>query len=156
MNRSRPVSKYLAPWWVKNMYNQGFLNKNKWSVFFQLISNLAGVIIGWVLRNFSIFGPVAKCLPATICMWTIIECTVFFKTRGHLLVWAPPCLASSGLVWPCLAMPCHVSCCLAWIRTWRFFVNYQKRDSYSRVVLLCIFNFSINRVFTADNNMGKI
>ena len=82
--------------------------------------------------------------------------TVFFKTRGHLLIWAPPCLASSGLVWPCLAMPCHVSCCLAWVWTWRFFVNYQKRDSYSRVVLLCIFNFSINWVCTADNNMGKI
>ena len=66
--------------------------------------------------------------------------------------------ALSCLAWPRLAMPCHVLSCLvlSWVRTWCFFVNYQKRYSYSTVVLLCIFNFSINRVFTADNNMGKI
>ena len=31
-------------------------------VFIQLILNLAGVFIGWVFKNVSIFGPVAKCL----------------------------------------------------------------------------------------------
>ena len=55
--------------------------------------------------------------------------TVFVKTRGHLLVWVPPRLASSGLAWPCLAMPCHVLSCLAWVWMWRFFVKYQKWDS---------------------------
>ena len=45
--------------------------------------------------------------------------------------------ALSCLAWPRLALPCYVL-------------------SYRRVVMLCIFNFSINRVFTADNNIGKI
>ena len=62
--------------------------------------------------------------------------TVFFKTRGHLLVWAPPRLASSGLAWPCLAMPCHALSCLAWVWIWRFFVQYKKWDSYGGVVLM--------------------
>ena len=62
--------------------------------------------------------------------------TVFFKTRGHLLVWAPPRLASSGLAWPCLAMPCHALSCLAWVWMWRFFVQYKKWDSYGGVVLM--------------------
>ena len=61
---------------------------------------------------------------------------VFFKTRGHLLVWAPPRLASSGLAWSCLAMPCHALSCLAWVRMWRFFVKYKKWDSYGEVVLM--------------------
>ena len=64
------------------------------------------------------------------------EDTVFSKTRGHLLVWAPPRLASSGLAWPCLAMPCHALSCLAWVWMWRFFVKYKKWDSYSVVVLM--------------------
>ena len=62
--------------------------------------------------------------------------TVFFKTRGHLLVWAPPRLASSGLAWPCLAMPYHALSCLAWVWMWRFFVQYKKWDSYGGVVLM--------------------
>ena len=62
--------------------------------------------------------------------------TVFFKTRGHLLVWAPPRLASSGLAWPCLVMPCHALSCLAWVWMWRFFVKYEKWDSFGGVVLM--------------------
>ena len=35
-----------------------------WKVFIQSLSNLAGLLIGWVLRKFSIFGSVAK---VTLC-----------------------------------------------------------------------------------------
>ena len=68
--------------------------------------------------------------------------TVFFKTRGHLLVWAPPRLASSGLTWPCLAMPCHALSCLAWVWMWRFFIKYEKWDSYGGVVLMRFLRYS--------------
>ena len=81
--------------------------------------------------------------------------TVFFKTRGHLLVWAPPRLASSGLAWPCLAMPCHALSCLAWVWMWRFFVKYKKWDSWGGVVLNAFFTLFTIWLITVDNHMGK-
>ena len=74
------------------------------------------------------FTKLREVLNSLLCD-AIMRHTVFFKTRGHLLVWAPPRLASSGLAWPCLAMPCHALSCLAWVWMWRFFVKYKKWDS---------------------------
>ena len=70
----------------------------------------------------------------------------------------PFCLGttSTGLVWPCLAMPCHALSCLAWLRAWSFFVKYQKWDSYCGVVLMSIFSLLTIWSITIDNNVGKI
>ena len=82
--------------------------------------------------------------------------TEFSETRRPFFVWALPRLASSGLVWSCLAMSCHALSCLAWVRAWRFFVKYQKWDSYCGVVLMSIFSLLTIWLITIDNNVGKI
>ena len=81
----------------------------------------------------------------------------FFKTRGHLLVSAPPRLASSGLAWPCLAMPCHALSCLAWVWMWRFFVKYKKKMRFIRWGCFHAF-FTLFTIWliTVNNRMGKI
>ena len=81
--------------------------------------------------------------------------TVFFKTRGHLLVWAPPRLASSGLAWPCLAMPCHALSCLAWVWMWRFFVKYKKMGFIWWGCFNVFFALFTIWLITVDNHMGK-
>ena len=90
-----------------------------------------------ILHHLSIVTGISfKCWSTFYLRLSKLYVTVFFKTRGHLLVWAPPRLASSGLAWPCLAMPCHALSCLAWVWMWRFFVQYKKWDSYGGVVLM--------------------
>ena len=52
-------------------------------------------------------------------------------------------LASLFLAWPCLAKFCQVSSCPTCALTWRFLVNYQKRYTYSGVVLMLILTLFI-------------
>ena len=122
-------------------------------------------LLVFVLKNTLILGiwcSTIPHLPGCFFPWTVFQnigfnmvpsdpfmsylATVFFKTRGHLLVWAPPRLASSGLAWPCLAMPCHALSCLAWVWMWRFFVKYKKWDSYGGVILMRFFYFIYNLI----------
>ena len=90
------------------------------------------------------------------CLFMRTYSTVFFKTRGHLLAWAPPRIASSCLAWPCLATPCHALSCLAWVWTWRFFVKYKNWDSYGGVVLMRIYTLFTIWLITVDNHMANM
>ena len=93
----------------------------------------------------------SSCYPlccSAVCGSFDSRTTVFSKTRGHLLVWAPPRLPSSGLAWPCLAMPCLVLP--------GFECEHKKWNSYSWVVLMRIYILFTIWLITADNHIGKI
>ena len=74
-----------------------------WSIFCEPIRKKVIMIVGIELCPWWIQITI-KYIPINYVCFD----TVFFKTRGHLLVRAPPRLASPGLALPCLVMPCLV------------------------------------------------